>query len=309
MCWLSVIIPTYNGEHYLPRALDGIVAQKTSDLEVIAVDDGSTDNTLSILSSYSDRLPVKILKNVVNQGWVQSTNNGLASAKGKYITFLHQDDCWLSSRLEVLKNRTTEFPQANLLLHPVYFIDRSNKILGRWHCPFSSAGALLEAEFLLRRLLVQNFICIAAPIFKRSAADAVSRLDPELWFTADWKYWLSLAELGSWHYIPEPLSCFRIHSESQTLTGGGIEPDYWQQHRVVLDAYKNFLGTHSSTKTLAWFSARTNTTLAKLFRRGELPDARYFIEALKLGPIGWWNYLYLSRIHERVWTRLKLGKV
>ena len=94
--WLSVIMPTYNGASYLSAALESIAIQLEKDIEVIVVDDGSTDRTISIIRAYTHRFPLRIVERNHSGNWVANTNMGLSLARGEYVSFLHQDDSpWL----------------------------------------------------------------------------------------------------------------------------------------------------------------------------------------------------------------------
>lgn len=83
--WLSVLIPTYNGEDFLPATLNSIVAQNTEGVECLAIDDGSTDKTRQILNSYKEKLSIRILQPERHRNWVTNTNYGLSFATGEYI--------------------------------------------------------------------------------------------------------------------------------------------------------------------------------------------------------------------------------
>ena len=93
MIKLSIIVPIYNGAEFIVRALDSI--PKRDDIEVLCIDDGSTDDTFQILSSYN-RLPIKIFHNQKNMGIGYSSNIGLTNATGEYITGLDIDDYFLT---------------------------------------------------------------------------------------------------------------------------------------------------------------------------------------------------------------------
>ncbi len=80
--WISVIIPTYQGERFLAQALESIAQQWDDTIEVIAIDDGSTDNTLAILKQYATRLALRVLAYEHTGNWVQNTNRALNLARG-----------------------------------------------------------------------------------------------------------------------------------------------------------------------------------------------------------------------------------
>ena len=107
--WLSVIMPTYNGEAFLTNALNSILSQGDDQIEVIAVDDGSTDATIPILKSFATKLSLRIIVRERVGNWAANTNHGLSLAQGDFVCFLHQDDHWLTrshSRLEAAGKTT-----------------------------------------------------------------------------------------------------------------------------------------------------------------------------------------------------------
>ena len=101
---ISVIVPAYNGEKYLARALESILAQDYRPIEIVVVDDGSTDNTASIARSYRE---VRYVYQA-HQGLPAARNTGLANCTGELISFLDADDYWPPNKLQIqsrLSNR------------------------------------------------------------------------------------------------------------------------------------------------------------------------------------------------------------
>src|SRR5437660_9050514 len=83
--WLSVIMPTYNGAAYLGAALESVRAQGDADIEVIAVDDGSSDDTVGLLESYAGRLPLRVVRRERVGNWGANTNHGLTLARADHV--------------------------------------------------------------------------------------------------------------------------------------------------------------------------------------------------------------------------------
>jgi glycosyltransferase involved in cell wall biosynthesis len=307
--WLSVLIPTYNGETYLASALDSIIAQGDINIECIVIDDGSNDRTFSILNDYQDKLPLKIIQRERQGNWVANTNYALSVATAEYVCFLHQDDLWLNDRLEIMKHLIDENPQINLFLHSSQFIDVKGNFLGLWQCPLPSSPFLIDANLITKRLLIQNFIPIPAPIFKREIALNVGGLDEKLWYTADWDFWLKLASSGKTLYYPKPLSAFRIHSNSQTILRSSYLQEFQEQLEIVLKRYLEIWEVPNRAKKtigkIANFSIEVNTTLAGLIHGQKFNLVKLLISFLSLGLSGCYQYLRDSRIWERVSARLK----
>ncbi|MCC0175633.1 glycosyltransferase [Waterburya agarophytonicola K14] len=301
--WLSVIIPTYNGSKYLPAALNSVIVQQDDEIECVVIDDGSTDDTLAIVASYQDKLNIKLITKARAGNWVANTNHALSVATSKYACFLHQDDLWLEGRLQKMKKAIANHPKASLYLHDAVFIDSKGKPLGLWQCPLGQERIISLAE-MKEKLLVQNFIAIPSPIFNRQTALNLGTLNSELWYTADWDFWLKLASMGDTYYVAKPLAAFRVHGDSQTIRRSSSVAEFRQQMRFVVDRHLN-VKPKSEVAKVAFFSTEVNTTLAAMVH-GESPNLiKLGIDFLGLGPMGWRRYWQDSRIQERVFARLK----
>jgi glycosyltransferase involved in cell wall biosynthesis len=308
-CWLSVIMPTYNGAKYLPAALASVANQAGEDVELIAVDDGSTDGTVGILRSCAPQLRMKIIERLHGGNWVASTNEGLRSAAGTYACLLHQDDLWAPNRLEVLRTWTARFPDAIAVLHPAFFVDSSGRRLGRWLCPLPVAR-LLPGDLLLERLLVQNFLAIPSPLFCREVVSKVGGLDEDLWYTADWDLWLKLAGVGPIAVCPDLLASFRVHRGSITSSRTADSVEMRRQLEVVLLRHlPRWQARHAQRRNVeqaARFSIEVNLALAAWTRGRPAGAGRLALRFARLGPLGWHRYFRDSRIIERASARLRL---
>jgi glycosyltransferase involved in cell wall biosynthesis len=305
-------MPTYNGAAYLTAALESIRAQGDQQIEIIAVDDGSTDATVALLESFTDRLPLRIVQRGRIGNWVANTNHGLSLARGEYVCLLHQDDIWLPNRLAILKDLLARWLPATLLLHPACFIDSTGKRLGLWRCPLPSSNTFLNPSLVVERLLVQNFISVAAPVVRREVALRVGGLDEDLWYMGDWDFWLKLIAAGKTVYCPRALSGFRIHSLSQTVQRSAQAAEFRRQHEVVLYKHlKLWEKLHPDTlavRRAACFSVELNMVLAA-YVHGQRPDWLSLFRSLRtLGVPEWHRFLRDSRIVERVLARLRMGR-
>lgn len=307
--WLSVISPIYNGEKYLSQALDSVVIQEDNDIECIVVNGASTDTTMSILTSYQNKLPITIFQKELKDNWVVKTNYALSVAKGEYICFLHHDDFWLKGRLKIMKELVNKYPDVTLFLHPSYFIDTKGNNVGQWKCPLPTHQKIINSNFILERLLVQNFISILGPIIKREAALKVGGLEEDLWYTADWDFWLKIASYGDTVYYPKPLSGFRIHPNSQTIVRSSHIQDFQEQLEGVshkhLTQWQAPAHIKKEVSKTASFSNKVNSTLAGTLHGEKLDLGALLLSFLMLGPTGWHRYFRDSRIWERAIARLR----
>jgi len=110
----SVIIPVFNGEKFIKNAIDSVFAQTLSDWELIIVNDGSSDNTLSVLEKYKNNEKIRIVSQL-NSGVSVARNTGVENSTGDYIAFLDADDVWHENHLEVMKTLADKYPDAGLI--------------------------------------------------------------------------------------------------------------------------------------------------------------------------------------------------
>jgi len=311
--WLSAIMPTYNGEAYLDAALQSIHDQGSSELEIIAVDDGSTDSTPAILKKWSTVLPLKILLRPHVGNWVANTNFGMKQARGEYVSILHQDDLWMPERLKRLREVTKAHPTVDFFFHPSWFINDEGQRVGQWTCPLPRHGEPLLPELILPRMLIQDFIAMPAPLFRRAAAQKVGLMDERLWMTADWKFWMALIALGPSIHVPELLAGFRIHPASQTMEGAKRPGAIARQIlRMLSEAFSHFeqMGIDiRRVKRISKMNIQLTTVLSAKVHGHPARLSRLILPFLLLGPVGWYIFFRDSRIVERVVARWRAGLV
>ncbi len=304
---LSVVMPTYNGERFIAAALESVRAQAVDGLELVVVDDGSSDGTLDIVRDFAKLLPIRLITPGRIGNWVAVSDLGLRQATGDWACLLHQDDLWLPGRIARLRQEM-ERAEGALVLHNAMFVGPQGERLGPWTCPLPEG--LVPPELFIERLLVQNFIAIPSPVFRRSAALASGGLDRTLWYSADWDLWLRLGALGPVRFVAETLSAFRIHPASQTMAHRA-GPGEWQQQllRVFDWHFPRWNATaerRAKVQHAAMASLAINAALAAASRGEGLRWTGPLLKFLALGPSGWRRYLRDSRFAERIGPRLKL---
>lgn len=305
--WLSVIIPSHNGEQWLSTALQSLVDQKDDEIEVILIDTSRTDEALHIAADFSNKLDIRVQRRPDLLAWTAKTNFGVQQASGERISMLHQDDLWLPGRCVKLRRWLSAQPDSVMLLHPCYIIDTAGRRLGLWRCPLPNCGVPVPTSTLVERLLIQNFIAIPAPTIRRDAYLAVGGLDTRLWYTADWDLYLKIAAVGPVHYHSDPMACFRIHKSSQTVIGGRDSSEFRNQQETVVERHIGQLSpkTRLGTLRLARASIDVNTALAALITRDFAQLIKALRSVLSLGPRQMRRYFYCSRILDRALPRLR----
>jgi glycosyltransferase involved in cell wall biosynthesis len=305
--WLSVIMPVYNGAPFIGQALESVTWQDDCTIEVIAVDDGSTDATREILATYARRLTMTVIERRHSGNWVESTAMGMSAARGEYVCWLHQDDVWRPRRLARLRQQAAEHPDAALIVHPSWYIDASGRRIGYWHCPLPHVNRTLGYAEVAQRLLVQCFIASPATLFRADAVRQIGLPDARLTYSADWDYWLRLTRLGRTVYHPTPLSCFRIHAGSQTIARISEADERREQERSVVQRHlaeleaKHPVGRQVGR--VARFSVDLNHALACALSGRTVEWRSLAADFTRLGITGWHRLLRDSRVIERCLSR------
>ena len=237
---VSILIPTYNGARYLEACLDSVLSQTYKDIEILAVDDGSTDATLEILERYaaSDER-IRLVRNENNLGLVGNWNHCIELAQGEWIKFVFQDD-WIEPEcLEAMLDANTRncsivACQRNF----AYEEGVSNSTqLDFLNIPTLSTlfpgAAMISAEAYSETVvdhLAVNFVGEpTAVMFHRSVFDKFGGFSPALIQLCDFEFWTRVAVHTGIAYVPRSLATFRVHNESTTAKNAehnyGIELD------------------------------------------------------------------------------------
>lgn len=302
---LSVVMPVYNGERFIAAALESVRGQHDG-IELVIVDDGSSDRTLDIVRDFAKVLPIRLLTPRRIGNWVAVSNIGLREATGDWACFLHQDDLWLPGRIERLRGEMESAEDA-LVLHNAIFVGPDGRELGPWTCPLPEGD--VPQERFIERLLIQNFIAIPSPVFRRNAAIGSGGLDEGLWFSADWDLWLRLGALGPVRFIAETLSAFRVHPASQTAARKALPEEWETQLTTVLARHLQNLAVtgnlRAKVERAGMASIAVNSALLAASRGEPVSPSQVFLKLLALGPSGWHRYVRDSRIVQRVRSRLK----
>lgn len=302
---LSVVMPVYNGERFIAAALESVRGQHDG-IELVIVDDGSSDRTLDIVRDFAKVLPIRLLTPRRIGNWVAVSNIGLREATGDWACFLHQDDLWLPGRIERLRGEMESAEDA-LVLHNAIFVGPDGRELGPWTCPLPEGD--VPQERFIERLLIQNFIAIPSPVFRRNAAIGSGGLDEGLWFSADWDLWLRLGALGPVRFIAETLSAFRVHPASQTAARKVLPEEWETQLTTVLARHLQNLpvtgNLRAKVERAGMASIAVNSALLAASRGEPVSPSQVFLKLLALGPSGWHRYVRDSRIVQRVRSRLK----
>jgi glycosyltransferase involved in cell wall biosynthesis len=204
---VSVIIPTFNQAAYLPEAIESVLAQDYPDLELIVVDDGSTDETPEVIASYRDQL-THIRQD--NQGAAAALNAGLRVARGEMICWLSSDDAFLPGKIGRQVATLVAYPAAGLCSTGWETIDAEGHVLRRY----------LSMDWVHPDQVVsifwRNTINGTTVMIPKAVLDEVGPFDERMRADADGDMWLRIADHREIVTLPEVLARYRVHAGAQT---------------------------------------------------------------------------------------------
>jgi len=203
--FFSIIIPTYNRVHLLPKSIDSVLAQTYQNYELIIIDDGSTDNTKDRVALYNNPKITYLLKTHEERGIARNT--GIQLAKGDYITFLDSDDLFYPNHLAHASDMIKKFNFPEFYRQAYEVKNENGKILERKHRVSGDAN-----KFILSG---NYFSCIGVFLQKKVTIDCkFSNLD--IAPSEDWEYWLRLSVRHKFYY-DNTITAFMVNHPGRSM--------------------------------------------------------------------------------------------
>lgn len=215
-----MIIPVYNAEKYVAQAIESVLGQTFNQIEIIAVNDGSTDNSAEVLSTYSNR--IQIISST-NKGIGAARNLGVSKSQGRFLAFLDADDYWDLRKLEVQMEMFEQNPGLDIV-----------------YCSFMEfLSPDLSAEMMANRMLKASAMSGAVAgtsLVKKSSFDKVG-LFSEQWKTGEYIDWYARAKEQNlmMKHIDHCLYHRRSHSDNHTVRESESKRDYLHVLKASLD--------------------------------------------------------------------------
>ena len=200
---VSVIIPTYNAAPFIARTLNSILEQDFSDLEVVVVDDGSTDDTTVIVDGFESR--VRLIRQQ-NAGVAAARNRAIAEARGDLIAFLDHDDVWYPGKLRRQVALLDSRPEVGVVYGNAQFIDLEDKRM--W--TYLSAPRLHRGRVLLP-LFLDCFIPLLTAVVRTKLIARIGAFSPRWHIAEDYDLFLRAAEVTEVDYVDGIVAGYRIH--------------------------------------------------------------------------------------------------
>ena len=247
---VSALIPVCNGEKYIAEAIDSMLGQSFKDIEVIVIDDGSTDGTPAVLDGYGDA--IRRVAHPVCRGQAAALNTGRTLVTGEYVALLDADDVSMPERVATQVEYLARSPDVALVYSDRMIID--------------SEGASVELARAtapdLFRLLQRNYVPRSSVLARTSCLNETGPFDEVNTGNDDWDMWVRVSERHTLGYIPSPLIKYRLHESNISLIRRRRQNYYrLTRLRMLKGAYRRrgrpwWLGLMVLRARLEWLAGR-----------------------------------------------------
>lgn len=292
---VSIVLPTYNRAHLLPCSINSVLQQTIRNIELIIVDDGSTDDTAAVVASYKDPR-IRYIPLEKNQGVGAARNTGLKLATAPYVAFQDSDDFWLPEKLQ-LKLAALDAADEDVGVvycgRLIYGRDDNNQYGERCVSYVPSRTKKTVAGDLYTSLLSGNILTTTMLLAKREIMLATGGFDLTLRADEDWDMALRLAQQTKFAFVHIPLIIAYVSEDSISRDFGACAEALIR----IVEKHKTALAAHPSIYAQHLFSiGRAYTKL------GQPQNARlYLLRAAKTDPLSWkiWAGLLMNEVGGR----------
>jgi len=240
---VSVIIPNYNYAQYVGQAIDSVMNQTYKNIEVIVVNNGSTDNSLEILKRYGNRICLVDQENLGQSG---ARKSGLMRTTGDFIAFLDADDVWEPSKIEkqmLLFSPTTELVYCGIKR----FNESSQKFFSTQLPQFKGSCASAFIKYPGVSIVLSGE---STAIFSRALLEKVGGFDPELNSAAGWDFFRRCSMFTDFDFVPEALTNYRIHGSNMSRSSMNTILDIRCAYKKLFDDKEWAISSSAIRKTI-----------------------------------------------------------
>ncbi|MFO7528761.1 MAG: glycosyltransferase [Marinobacter sp.] len=262
---VSVVIATYNMGQYLPLAVESVLNQDWSNLELIVVDDGSTDDTPVFMRKFAIDSRVNYIR-TENQGQPKAKNRGISEAKGEFIGFCDADDIWQPQKLSMQVPHFID-PTVGVVYSEVSYIDQFGEPISQSTHEHRHEGKITDS------LLIKNFIPFGTAVIRKECIEKNGTFDEELPMGIDWDLWLRYSVNWDFKYEPAKTYVYRVWPGQMSKNYRGRYDNAFKILRNFLEKFPN--NTPDYVVSRAWADMYVSRGLA--IARAE----RTFVEPLR----------------------------
>jgi len=201
---VSIILPTYNGSRYIRQSIESCLNQTFRNIELIIVDDGSSDDIAGIVDGYRDSR-LKYLRHDKNLSLPRALNTGFRNCTGEYLTWTSDDNYYANNAIEEMVKFLQTYPEVDFVYAESYILDERD----------GGGGSRIQKNTPPEYLNVRNGIG-ACFLYKRKVRDTIGDYDPRFLLAEDYDYWIRVAQRFRMQRLFRPLYYYRFHHNSLT---------------------------------------------------------------------------------------------
>lgn len=293
---VSVIIPVFNGEKFIQRCISSVIRQTYKNLEIIVIDDGSSDNTKNVVV---DNFPSVSYLYQRNCGPAAARNLGINKSTGDYIAFIDADDVWLPEKISMQIEALRKNPKIKVV-HTNIEIMNDGKVDKTFYPIDRQENKMFESLLLWTGSVVCSSI-----LFSRECIEKVGNFDSELWTAEDVHLFLRMAYYYDFYFINQPL-VIKYHHDSNLTNTSNIH--YGSGGLLALTKIEQMFPDYSRKKSKVMRQAlflRARMRAIGYANAGDIKNAlKYYIYAMNfnktLGNFGAINYQIFKLIYNRL---------
>ncbi len=230
-------MPSFNYARYLPLAINSVLSQSYSDLELIITDDCSTDNSREIVEHWKrlDGRVVPVLHDV-NRGLAGARNSGLAVSSGEFVALCDADDIWLPDKLKTQMECFRTRPELGLVHSDSAIIDSDGNLTGQRFSSLFHRNGQVTSGNLFEELCQRNFLCVPTVILRREAIQYAGGFDKTLRSLEDWVCWTKVSTQYPFLYVDDALVQYRIHGAGLSSNSKNMADNRVKALQILLDS-------------------------------------------------------------------------
>ena len=239
---VSVVIATYNSGPYLREAMDSVLQQSVDDLELVVIDDGSTDSTPELVASFTD--PRISYFRQDNAGQTAAKNHGIRRARGEFIGFCDGDDYWYRNKLELQLPLLNRSARVGVVYSAADAVDPQGKPLGHT-LPAPHRGAVTA------QLFMRNFVPFGTSVIRRECIERLGAFDSSQRMGIDWDLWLRISTQYEFDCVAQSTYAYRIWSGQMSKNWRGRYSSAFRIMENFVRAYPQAVPARLRRKAIA----------------------------------------------------------
>lgn len=286
---VSVVVATYNMGHYLPQAVQSILAQSYPSVEVIIVDDGSTDDTQAVTQELARDARVRV-HHQSNAGQASAKNKGIELSRGEFLAFLDADDAWMPDKLAKQMPLFQGRPAVGVVYSEYACMDGVGQ-------PLPKPPTQLRRGRVSGELLIENFVSFPTAVVRRECLQKLGSFDLNYGMGIDYDLWLRISAHYEFDFVSDATVRYRIWA-------GQMSKNYRKRYESAIRIMQRFLDENphavpSRVVRTAWAHTYLGRGDSILWHEKDMRAARAdYLRALQYRPDYWpaWRAMLRSMI-------------